>query len=44
MFQWDKANLRINEPSIGPQTQTDKEPAKKTLGKMKKSKRVGHLV
>ena len=40
-LEWDKANLTVNESSIGPQPQIDKESVKKVLNETKKGKASG---
>ena len=40
-FEWDKANLSVNELSIGPQPQIDKVFDKKALNKSRKGRASG---
>ena len=40
-FEGDKANLSVNEASIGPQSQIDQECVKKVLNEIKKGKALG---
>ena len=40
-FDWDKDNLIVNDPIVGPQPQIDKMTVKKALSKTKKGKASG---